>query len=295
MLPFGAMQQRQKMPRRPHVVRKFHALRRALAGYRARKKRSRWCRQWVRCTRVISALVPAARRRARRVVVSIFVNPAQFAPHEDLTTYPRTFDADLAALAREKVDLVWAPPVDSMYPAGFGTRIVPEGAATAGLEDAVRPHFFAGVATVVGKLLIQCLPDLAIFGEKDFQQLKVVTQLAKDLDFPVKIVGVPTVREKDGLALSSRNAYLSPVQRAVAPALYGALKVAARRIAAGEPIARVMADGRAELARAGFSVDYFEAREAETLAPVVSAGKGKLRLLAAAELGKTRLIDNIKA
>jgi pantoate--beta-alanine ligase len=241
------------------------------------------------------ALVRLARRRARRVIVSIFVNPAQFAPQEDLTTYPRTVAADLAALAREKVDLVWAPATVTMYPDGFATRIEPQGAATAGLEDAFRPHFFAGVATVVGKLLIQCLPDLAVFGEKDFQQLKVVTRLAKDLDIPVKIVGVPTVREKDGLALSSRNAYLSPVERAVAPALYGALKIAAHRIASGELIARVMADGRADLARAGFSVDYFEARDAQSLAPAASERAGKLRLLAAAKLGNTRLIDNIKA
>jgi pantoate--beta-alanine ligase len=282
------------MPRRPRVERNVSALRRAVDGFRAPGNSVALVPTMGALHEGHLALVRLARRRARRVVVSIFVNPAQFGPREDLTTYPRTFAADLAALAREKVDLVWAPSVETMYPAGFASRIVPEGPAAVGLEDAFRPHFFSGVATVVGKLLIQCLPDLAIFGEKDFQQLKVVTRLAKDLDIPVKIVGVPTVREKDGLALSSRNAYLSPEQRATAPALYGALRTAAQRIAAGESIARVMADGRAEIERAGFSVDYFEARDAETLAPA-STGKGKLRLLAAARLGTTRLIDNIKA
>jgi pantoate--beta-alanine ligase len=282
------------MARRPRVVRNLSALRGAVRGYRATGHSIALVPTMGALHEGHLALVRLARRRARRVIVSIFVNPAQFAPHEDLTTYPRTVAADLAALAREKVDLVWAPAAVTMYPDGFATRIEPQGAATAGLEDAFRPHFFAGVATVVGKLLIQCLPDLAVFGEKDFQQLKVVTRLAKDLDLPVKIVGVPTVREKDGLALSSRNAYLSPVERAVAPALYGALKIAAHRIASGELIARVMADGRADLARAGFSVDYFEARDAETLAPVAAMTEGKLRLLAAAMLGNTRLIDNIK-
>ena len=283
------------MPRRPRVVRTVSALRGAITGYRTAGYSIALVPTMGALHEGHLALIRLARRRARRVVVSIFVNPAQFAPHEDLTTYPRTIASDLAALAREKVDLVWAPAVATMYPAGFASRIMPEGAGAAGLEDAFRPHFFAGVATVVGKLLIQCLPDLAIFGEKDFQQLKVVTRLAKDLDIPVKIVGAPTVREKDGLALSSRNAYLSPEQRATAPALYGALKTAAQRIATGELIARVMADGRAELTRAGFLVDYFEARDAQTLAPVTSERAGKLRLLAAAKLGTTRLIDNIKA
>src|SRR5207244_2435113 len=155
--------------------------------------------------------------------------PAQFAPHEDFSTYPRTLERDLAALTGLEVDLIWAPPVEVMYPAGFATRIVPEGPATAGLEDKFRPHFFAGVATVVGKLLTQCTPDFAMFGEKDYQQLKVVTRLARDLDLPVKIVGVPTVREKDGLALSSRNAYLSASERAAAPTLHRVLKDCAGR------------------------------------------------------------------
>src|SRR5216683_5691656 len=179
------------------------------------------------------ALVRRARRRADRVLVSIFVNPAQFAPHEDLAAYPRTFDADLEALAGLGVDLVWAPPVETMYPADFATRIVPEGPAMAGLEDRFRPHFFAGVTTVVGKLLIQCQPDFAMFGEKDYQQLKVVTRLVRDLDLPLKIIGVPTVREKDGLAMASRNAYLSAGARAAAPTLHRTLVDCAGRIAGG--------------------------------------------------------------
>jgi pantoate--beta-alanine ligase len=239
------------------------------------------------------ALVRQAKRKAKRVVVSIFVNPTQFAPHEDLASYPRRFDADLAALAAEKVDVVWAPPTDVMYPHGFATRIVPQGAATAGLEDAFRPHFFAGVATVVGKLLIQCQPDVALFGEKDFQQLKVVTQLAKDLDLPVKILGVPIVREKDGLALSSRNVYLSAQERVAAAALYRALTECAAQIKAGKPIEAVLAQGRATIEKAGFAVDYLAARNADSLASIASIKQGPARLLAAAKLGKTRLIDNV--
>src|SRR4029077_14623030 len=166
-----------------------------------------------------------------RVIVSIFVNPAQFAPHEDFASYPRAFERDIAAL--EGVDLVWLPAVETMYPAGFATRIVPEGPANAGLEDAFRPHFFGGVATVVAKLLIQCEPDVAIFGEKDYQQLQVVTQLARDLDLKTRIIGAPIVRETDGLALSSRNRYLSPEQRAKAPTLHRVLGECAAGIAAG--------------------------------------------------------------
>jgi pantoate--beta-alanine ligase len=239
------------------------------------------------------ALVRRARRRAQRVIVSIFVNPAQFAPHEDLATYPRTFEADIAALARERVDLVWAPSAGLMYPDGFATRIVPEGPAKAGLEDTFRPHFFVGVATVVAKLFLQCRPDYAMFGEKDFQQLKVVTRLARDLDLPLKVIGVPTVREPDGLALSSRNAYLTPAERAVAPTLHRTLTACARRIAARTSIARALADGREGVSAAGFALDYLEARHAETLAPVGTPADGPIRLLVAARLGRTRLIDNI--
>ncbi len=239
------------------------------------------------------ALVRAAQRRADRVIVSIFVNPTQFAPHEDLRSYPQTFAADVAVLAKLKTDLVWAPSVETMYPPGFASRIVPEGPAKAGLEDAFRPHFFTGVATVVAKLLLQCGPDIALFGEKDYQQLKVVTQLARDLDLATRIVGAPIVREADGLALSSRNRYLSPSRRAAAPTLHRVLADCAKKIAAGRPIGSVLSEGRAAIANAGFTLDYLEARHAETLAPVASSGKGPLRLLVAARIGSTRLIDNI--
>ena len=239
------------------------------------------------------ALVAEARRRARRVVVSIFVNPSQFAPHEDFSSYPRSFAADLKALTEAKADLVWAPTAQVMYPEGFAPRIAPEGAALAGLEDPFRPHFCGGVATVVAKLFLQTQPDFALFGEKDYQQLRVVTQMAKDLDLPLKVIGIKTVRENDGLALSSRNAYLSAAERAAAPILYRVLRDSAARIKKGEPIARALENGRNEIARAGFALDYLEARHALTLAPVASRKDGPIRLLLAAKIGKTRLIDNL--
>ena len=240
------------------------------------------------------ALVRRAKRRANRVVVSIFVNPAQFAPHEDLSSYPRRFAEDRALLAREKVDLIWAPDAAVMYPEGFAAKINLQGPATAGLEDASRPHFFGGVATVVAKLFTQCMPDVAFFGEKDYQQLKVITQMVRDLDLPVKIVGVPIVREKDGLALSSRNVYLAADERARAPTLYRVLKNCAGKLRRGEPLEQVLAEGRDAISKAGFALDYLEARHAETLQPVVSRKDGPIRLLVAARLGKTRLIDNLR-
>jgi pantoate--beta-alanine ligase len=239
------------------------------------------------------ALVRHARRKCDRVVVSIFVNPAQFAPHEDFGSYPRTWDTDIKALEALNVDAVWAPSVATMYPEGFTTRITPGGPALAGLEDKFRPHFFGGVCTVVAKLLLQVGPDIAAFGENDYQQLKVVTTMARDLDIGTKIAGVPTVREKDGLAMSSRNAYLSPQERATAPALHRALKACAADLRSGSPLAASLGDAEGSLEKAGFVVDYFDARHAETLAPITSANEGPVRLLVAAKLGRTRLIDNI--
>jgi len=238
-------------------------------------------------------LVKAAKAAADRVAVSIFVNPAQFAPHEDFDAYPRTLDADLAALAPLDIDLVWCPTAATMYPPGFALRIEPEGAAKAGLEDRFRPHFFGGVATVVAKLLTQVQPDVATFGEKDYQQLQVVKRLARDLDLPVRIEGVATIRDADGLALSSRNAYLSPAERAAAPLLHRTLNEAAETIRAGGPVADALARGRAAIDAAGFALDYLEARHAETLAPVAATADGPIRLLVAAKIGSTRLIDNI--
>lgn len=282
-----------KPPQRLPVVRNVAALRRAMAALRARGASVALVPTMGALHEGHLALVRQAKRRAKRVVVSIFVNPAQFAPNEDFGSYPRTWDADLKALADLKVDLVWAPTVKDMYPDGFATRIEPAGPAKVGLEDAFRPHFFGGVATVVAKLLLQVAPDFAMFGEKDFQQLKVVTAMARDLDIPARIVGVPTVREKDGLALSSRNAYLSADERKVAPTLHRVLTECAAHLKKGDPLVDVLAVGRAKIERMGFVLDYLEARNAGTLEPIMGPKDGPIRLLVAAKLGTTRLIDNI--
>ena len=276
---------------RPLIVRKLARLRRTVGQWRTKGDTIALVPTMGALHAGHLSLVTLARRRARRVVVSIFVNPAQFAPSEDFATYPRTFAADVKALREGRADLVWAPTVADMYPDDFAVQVVPEGPAAVGLEDAARPHFFAGVATVVAKLMLQCQPDVAVFGEKDFQQLRVVTAMARDLDLPVTIVGAPTVREADGLAMASRNVYLSPDERAVAPVLFRVLTLCAEKIAAGRPVAAILAEGRETLERAGFRLDYLEARDAETLR---RPAKGRpLRLLAAATLGRTRLIDNM--
>jgi pantoate--beta-alanine ligase len=275
------------------VVRTLPGLRRAIEALRTRRARIALVPTMGALHEGHLSLVRLAQRRAERVVVSIFVNPTQFAPNEDFRSYPRTFAADLKALAAQRVDLVWAPSGETMYPEGFGTKIVPEGAALAGLEDAFRPHFFAGVATVVAKLLIQCAPDVAIFGQKDYQQLKVITRLAGDLNLNTRIIGAPIVREPDGLARSSRNVYLTPDERKAAPTLYRVLKDCAAQIAVGRPFGVALAEGRVEITRAGFTIDYLEARHAETLQPVTSAKDGPIRVLVAARIGRVRLIDNV--
>ncbi len=281
------------MSRSPMVVRTVPALRRALDGLRARKATVALVPTMGALHDGHVSLVRLAKRRAQKVVVSIFVNPTQFAPTEDFGSYPRTWKEDVAKLAAEKVDLIWNPDVKAMYPEGFATRIVPEGPAVAGLEDRFRPHFFGGVATVVGKLFTQCRPDVAIFGEKDFQQLRVVSRMAADLDLGVRVVGSRTVRERDGLAMSSRNVYLSPEERQTAPTIYRAMKETAKRLKAGEDFEAAISVGRELVTQAGFVVDYFEGRHAETLAPIASVKDGPVRILVAAKLGKTRLIDNI--
>jgi pantoate--beta-alanine ligase len=281
------------MAGRLRVVRTVKALRAAIAGFRARKGSIALVPTMGALHDGHISLLRLARRSAQRTLVSIFVNPAQFAPHEDFGRYPRTWKADIAALSAEKADLVFAPAVAELYPEGFATRIAPEGPALTGLEDKFRPHFFGGVATIVAKLLIAAMPDIAIFGEKDFQQLLVIRRLVRDLVLPIKIVGASTVREKDGLALSSRNAYLTPAERKAAPILYRTLQESAAAIAGGGRLAEIMARGKAAIERAGFKIDYFEARHAETLAPIASLKEGPIRLLAAAKLGTTRLIDNL--
>jgi pantoate--beta-alanine ligase len=219
------------------------------------------------------------------------VNPAQFAPHEDFDRYPRTLDVDLAKLERS-ADIVFAPNVTEIYPEGFATRIELGGPAL-GLETDFRPHFFAGVATVVAKLLISAMPDMAMFGEKDYQQLLVVRRLALDLALPIEIEGGHTVRESDGLAMSSRNAYLNPHERAVAGRLNVVLKNVAARVRSGETVVATEAAGTKELIDAGFdAVDYVAVRDSGTLSPVIPSPH-VARVLAAVRIGKTRLIDNI--
>ncbi|MEA2858200.1 MAG: pantoate--beta-alanine ligase [Methylobacteriaceae bacterium] len=239
------------------------------------------------------SLIERARAEADRVVVSIFVNPTQFAPSEDFSKYPRTFEADLDKLRAVAADVCFAPDVAGMYPSGFGTSVLVDGVAKADLEDHFRPTHFTGVATIVAKLLIQAQADVAIFGEKDYQQLLVVKRMAADLDIPTRIIGAPTLREADGLAMSSRNVYLSAGDRAGATALYRALREAAGRIIAGDRIGDAMRAATETVVGAGFEIDYLEARHAETLARIADRSEGPIRLLAAARLGSTRLIDNI--
>lgn len=228
-----------------------------------------------------------------RAIVTIFVNPTQFAANEDFGAYPRTFAADVDKLASIGVDGCFAPPPEEMYPPGFCTKVAPAGPALAGLEDRFRPDHFAGVAQVVAKLLNQAQADGACFGEKDFQQLAVIRRMARDLDIPTQIFGVPTMREADGLAMSSRNVYLSAEERRQAVLLSQVLQETAKAMRAGEDIAGLCAAAAQRIGAGGFALDYFEARHAESLAPVAALADGPIRLLVAARLGRTRLIDNM--
>jgi pantoate--beta-alanine ligase len=238
------------------------------------------------------SLVRAAKARCDRVVASLFVNPRQFAPHEDFERYPRDEASDAAMLAAAGCDLLFAPERAAMYPEGFSTNVIVTSVATM-LEGQFRPHFFGGVATVVTKLLLQCLPDHAFFGEKDYQQLQVIKRLTLDLDIPVAIHGCHTVREQDGLAMSSRNAYLSADERRIAARLNHILHDAIKFVRAGEPIAEAEAEASRHLIAAGFSsVDYVAIRDAATLAEIGDLS-APARILAAVWLGKTRLIDNL--
>jgi pantoate--beta-alanine ligase len=241
------------------------------------------------------SLVRLGKARADRVVASLFVNPTQFAPSEDFDAYPRDEPRDAALLASAGCDLLYAPSVAEMYPDGFDTTVSVK-RVSGPMDGEARPIHFAGVATIVAKLLIQAAPDIAIFGEKDFQQLLVIKRMARDLDLPVEILGAPTVREPDGLALSSRNVYLTAGERAVAPRLHAALKTAAAALQDGMPVQAVEARGYAALIEAGFGpVDYFDVRDAEDLTRLgpgrLDAG-AKARVFVAARLGKARLIDN---
>jgi pantoate--beta-alanine ligase len=238
------------------------------------------------------ALIEEARRRADRVAATIFVNPLQFAAGEDLDRYPRQEGADSVMLRQAGCDLLWLPFTRQIYPDGFATTIHVAG-VSARWEGTARPGHFDGVATVVAKLLLTIRPDLAIFGEKDFQQLAVIRRMVEDLRMGIHVVGVPTVREKDGLALSSRNIYLSAAERAQAVALPRALHAASQQIRAGVSAHDALAEGRQALTKAGFSrIDYFALVDSETLEPVEQPS-GNMRLIAAAVIGETRLIDNI--
>lgn len=240
------------------------------------------------------SLVRTLRARVDRVVASVFVNPTQFAPTEDLSRYPRDEAGDAAKLASAGCDLLYAPDAAAMYPDGFSTSVRVDG-VSADLEGAHRPQMFGGVATVVSKLLLQAAPDIAAFGEKDYQQLLVVRRLVRDLDIPVEILAGETVREADGLAMSSRNAYLRASHRAIAPALYRAMTAARATIVSGGAIEAALADAQHAVLAAGFeTVDYIALRDAQTFAPITDGATfTSARLLAAARLGATRLIDNI--
>ncbi len=239
------------------------------------------------------ALVAAAKARARHVVTSIFVNPAQFGPNEDFDAYPRTEAADAAKLLDAGVSLLWAPPVSVIYPAGHSTR-VSVGGLDSVLCGAARPGHFDGVATIVTKLFHQVAPDFALFGEKDWQQLAIIRRMTRDLDMAVEIIGVPTVREADGLALSSRNAYLSADERAAAAALPRALRTAIAAIVAGEEVGDALSTAKAAIMAAGFaSIDYLDLRDGESL-DICDRATQNARIFVAARIGATRLIDNME-
>ncbi len=238
------------------------------------------------------SLVKLANNTAERTVVSIFVNPAQFAPHEDFDSYPREREKDLDKLAAYDVDLIFAPVRDEVYRDNFSTSVT-VGSLSEGLCGVSRPHFFGGVATVVAKLLNQCRPDWAIFGEKDYQQLLVIRRMARDLDMDVEILGGPIVREADGLAMSSRNAYLNPDEREKAPLLSKTIRHVANLLGEGGQVSEVLKDARSTLIKGGFDVDYLEICNADTLAPVEGRVSEPARVFCAAVLGKTRLIDNV--
>jgi pantoate--beta-alanine ligase len=274
------------------IVREVDALRREIAALRADGGTIAFVPTLGALHAGHMALIAEGRRRAAHVVASIFVNPTQFGANEDLTAYPRREAADAAMLEAEGCALLWAPDEATMYPDGFETN-VHVGGVSEGLDGASRPGHFDGVATVVTKLFSQVRPDFALFGEKDYQQLVVIRRMVRDLDLPVEIVGVPTQRDADGLALSSRNAYLSEEERRAARALPRALGEATQAIEQGAEVVEVLDTARSKLAAAGFDpIDYVALCDAETLTPL-DALSGPARLLAAARIGRTRLIDNL--
>ncbi|NIJ30673.1 pantoate--beta-alanine ligase [Sphingomonas insulae] len=274
-----------------HTVRDVKGLRDAVAAFRAEGADIALVPTMGALHAGHMALIEAARRPGTKVIASIFVNPRQFGPNEDLARYPRREAADARLLAEHGCDLLWLPSVDVMYPDGFATNVSVRGVSD-GFDGAARPGHFDGVATVVTKLFQQTGADVAYFGEKDYQQLAVIRRFVADLDLDIEIVGVPTQRDDDGLALSSRNIYLDEEQRAKAVALPRTLGVAARAIGRGADVADALAEARTSLIAAGFEIDYVALADAETLAEHPAADRPR-RLLAAARMGSTRLIDNI--
>lgn len=281
----------------PKVIESVEALRRTVAEWRASGETVAYVPTMGALHSGHVSLVKLARQQANRVIVSIFVNPTQFAPTEDLSAYPRTFEADIAALAKAQTDVVFFPSAKEMYPDGFATTVTLAGPATVGLEDRFRPTHFSGVATVVAKLLLQGMPDVAVFGEKDYQQLCVIRRMVRDLNIPVEILGGATVRAPSGLALSSRNAYMSDHERkVVAPKIHLALTDCAKALREGKPIETALARAVNTVETAGFALDYLELRHADSLArPLAEMCQPKeaYRLLFAGRLPNVRLIDNI--
>jgi pantoate--beta-alanine ligase len=276
----------------PKIIRNIESLRRETAKWRADNLRSAIVPTMGALHEGHLKLVREGFRNADRVITTIFVNPKQFGANEDLSRYPRDEEADVAKLAEEGVNLVFAPGPDAIYQPNFATTVHVDGPAKTGLEDKFRPHFFDGVATVVAKLFIMAHADFAMFGEKDYQQLMVVRRMARDLNIATEVIGVETERDSDGMAMSSRNAYLSKHERGQATAIFKNLNQAAERIRNGGKQQTATRAAARSLTTLGFKVDYVTARNAETLAVPTEAGE-PLRLLAAAWLGKTRLIDNI--
>ena len=276
---------------KPKLVRTLAALRRETARWRQEGLRYAVVPTMGAIHSGHTQLVTEGLRRADRVITTIFVNPKQFAANEDLDKYPRDEDGDVLKLGQAGCQLIYLPGPEEIYPDGFCTTVSLGGPARAGLEDKFRPQFFDGVATVVAKLFTQTGADYAMFGEKDYQQLMVVTRMARDLDIPIEVVGIPTVREDDGLAKSSRNVYLSKQERQQALAIYSSISHAAERIRGGLDLQSAMTLATRTLMTLGFKVDYVTVRSAATLAPPQHRDE-PLRILAAAWLGKTRLIDN---
>jgi pantoate--beta-alanine ligase len=284
----------QLLPNQLPVVRTVQSLRAAVRAWRQAGERVALVPTMGFLHAGHLSLVRLGKTKADRVVASLFVNPTQFAPGEDFEAYPRDEARDSGLLASAGCDLLYAPSVEEMYPRGFTTTVSVKG-VSGPMDGEARPIHFAGVATIVAKLLIQASPDIAIFGEKDYQQLLVIKRLARDLDLPVEILGGPTVREPDGLALSSRNVYLTAGERAVAPRLHAALKTASAALRDGMPVSAVEARGYAALVEAGFGpVDYFDVRDANDLTHLGPGpiNPAKARIFVAARLGKARLIDN---